>query len=432
MSAAVTLERGHVGSALERADPEIAALVASESLRQSRRLELVASENYMSAAQLEVSGSELGNLTIEGYPGARFHGPSPNADAIERLAIRRACEVFGARFANVQPHSGTQANQAVFLALLRPGDTVMSMKLSAGGHFSHGAASSLTGQWFHVVHYGVHAGDGLIDYQDAQRQARRFKPKLIIAGASAYPRAIDFERFAAIAQSVNAHLMVDIAHVAGLIAAGVFPHPFPHADIITSTTYKNFRGVRGGFILCNNATLAQQIDAAVCPGLQGTPLPQLMAAKAVAFREALQPGFRRYGAQVLANARALGIALIKRGIALATGGTDTPFVVADLRALGMDGERAARQLDTLGIGANRVPLASDPDDFSLASGLRLGVSAITTRGMGEAQCDEIADIVATALRVAAAGVPDTPENTALNGRVAQLCTRFPIHGHGGR
>ena len=424
------MERVNAASSLERADPEIAALVASESRRQSQRLELVASENYMSQAQLEVSGSALGNLTIEGYPGARFHGPSPNADAIERLAISRAREVFGARFANVQPHSGTQANQAVYLALLRPGDTVLSLKLSAGGHFSHGGASSLSGQWFHAVHYGVQARDGLIDYEDAQRQALRFKPKLIIAGASAYPRAIDFARFAAIARSVNSHLMVDIAHVAGLVAAGLFPHPFPHADIITSTTYKNFRGVRGGFILCNNEALAQQIDAAVCPGLQGTPLPQLMAAKAVAFREALQPSFQRYAVQVLANARALGIALVKRGITLATGGTDTPFVVADLRTLRIDGERAARYLDTLGIGANQVPLASDPDDFSLAHGLRLGVSAITTRGMGETQCDEIADIVVAALRVTAADVPATLDSITLSDRVARLCTRFPVNGHG--
>lgn len=428
MSLGEAMEGTTVASSLERADPEIAALVACESRRQSLRLELVASENYMSAAQLEVSGSELGNLTIEGYPGARFHGPSPHADAIERLAIRRACEVFGARFANVQPHSGTQANQAVYLALLRPGDTVLSMKLSAGGHFSHGGASSLSGQWFHAVHYGVQARDGLIDYEEVQRQALRFKPKLIIAGASAYPRAIDFARFAAIARSVNAHLMVDIAHVAGLVAAGVFPHPFPHADVVTSTTYKNFRGVRGGLILCNNEALAKQIDAAVCPGLQGTPLLQLMAAKAVAFREALQPGFQRYAVQVLANARALGVALVQRGITLATGGTDTPFVVADLRTLRIDGDRAARYLDTLGIGANRVPLASDPDDFSQANGLRLGVSAITTRGMREPQCDEIADIVVAALQVAAVAAPTASASEALSDRVAQLCTRFPIHG----
>lgn len=426
MSVAVARPGAQVGSALERADPEIARLVASESLRQSLRLELIASENYMSAAQREVSGSELGNLTIEGYPGARFHGPSPHADAIETLAIGRACEVFGARFANVQPHSGTQANQAVFLALLRPGDMVLSMKLSAGGHFSHGEDSSLTGQWFKAARYGVGAQDGLIDYDDVQRMALQFKPKLIIAGASAYPRAIDFERFATIARSVNAHLMVDIAHVAGLIAAGVFPHPFPHADIVTSTTYKNFRGVRGGFILCNDATLAQRIDVAVCPGLQGTPLPQLMAAKAVAFREALQPEFRRYGVQVLANARALGAALVERGIALATGGTDTPFVVADLRALRITGGEAVRRLDRLGIGANKVLLGSDPEDFSQANGLRLGVSAITTRGMMTAECAEIADIVAAALRVAPAGAADVPDSGTPDIRVTRLCAAFPI------
>ncbi|MDD5336276.1 MAG: serine hydroxymethyltransferase [Rhodoferax sp.] len=419
-------QRNHFESALEFVDPEIAALVASESLRQSQRLELIASENYVSAAQLEVSGSILGNTTVEGYPGARFHGPSPNADAIEQLAIARACALFNARFANVQPHSGTQANQAIFLALLRPGDTVLAMKLSAGGHFSHGEASNLSGQWFNAVHYGVRMPEGLIDYDDVERQAFQFKPKLIIAGATAYPRAIDFERFAAIARSVNAHLMVDIAHVAGLVAAGLFPHPFPHADIITSTTYKNFRGVRGGFILSNDLALAMRIDAAVCPGLQGTPLVQLMAAKAVSFHEALQPGYLRYSAQVLANARALGAALTKQGIVLVTGGTDTPFVVADLRPLAIDGAAATRRLDTLGIGANKILLPSDPEDFSQSTGLRLGVSAITTRGMGEAECGEVADIVAAALRTA--GDPDAQANTVLTRRVAQLCARFPLYG----
>lgn len=409
-----------------RDDPEVASLIASELRRQSARLELTASENYISAAQLEASGSDLGNFTVEGYPGGRFHGPSPNADAIERLAIERACEVFGARFANVQPHSGTQANQAVLLALLRDGDTLLSMRMSAGGHFSHGEASTLAGRSFHVVHYGVRAQDGLIDYEEVQQLARRHKPGLIIAGASAYPRAIDFERFAGIARSVDARLMVDIAHVAGLVVAGLFPHPFPHADVVTSTTYKNFRGVHGGLILCNDPALAQKIDAAVCPGLQGTLLLQLIAAKAVGFHEARQPEYLRYAEQVRANAHALGHALIEQGMTLSTGGTDTPFVVADLRPLGIDGADAAQCLDALGIGTNKVPLPSDPDDFSRCSGLRLGVSAVTTRGMGTNECVEIGRVVAAALRMAAAGEPlAAAEGAPLGQRIARICARFP-------
>jgi benzaldehyde dehydrogenase (NAD) len=407
---------------LQQVDPEVAALIEGEARRQSDRLELVASENYISAAQFEATGGVLGNTTVEGYPGARFLAASPEVDQIERLAIARACRLFNARFANVQPHSGTQANQAVMLALLRPGDSLLSMSLSAGGHFSHGERSTLSGQWFQAHHYGVRPDTGLIDYEQAQALARQHRPRLIIAGASAYPRSIDFARFAQIAREAGAHLMVDIAHVAGLVASGHFPNPLPHADIVTSTTYKNFRGVRGGLILCNDPVLAARLDAAVCPGLQGTPLVNLIAAKAVAFHEALQPEYRRYGEQVLRNARALGRALEGRGIPLLTGGTDVPFVVADLRTLAVAGGPVVAALDAMGVGSNAAPVPGDTD-FSKARGIRLGVSAITTRGMREAECEQIAGLVAAAVRAAQQGRAPGPDQMQA---VKALCRRFPV------
>ncbi|MDB5946767.1 MAG: vanillin dehydrogenase [Ramlibacter sp.] len=407
---------------LLQADPEIAALVAGEAQRQSDRLELVASENYISAAQFEVSGSVLGNTTVEGYPGARFLAASPEVDRIEKLAIERACKLFNARFANVQPHSGTQANQAVFLALLRPGDSLLSMSLAAGGHFSHGERSTMSGQWFQAHHYGVDARTDLIDYEQARELARQHRPRLIIAGASAYPRSIDFARFAAIAREVGAHLMVDIAHVAGLVATGHFPNPLPHADIVTSTTYKNFRGVRGGLILCNDPVLAARLDAAVCPGLQGTPLMNQIAAKAVAFGEALRPDYKRYSEQVLRNVRALGRALEANGIPLLTGGSDVPFLVADLRSAGITGGKVVAALDAMGVGSNAAPVAGDTD-FAVARGIRLGVSAITTRGMQEAECVEIARLVAAALSAAAQGRAPSQRDIQA---VTALCRRFPV------
>ncbi len=418
--------REHFEASLEAVDPELAALVVSEARRQAGCLDLVASENHVSRAQLEAAGSILGNSTVEGYPDARFLEASPQVDAIERLAIARACQVFRSRFANVQPHSGTQANQAVFLALLAPGDTVLSMSVAAGGHFSHGERSSLSGMWFHAVHYGVDAATGLIDYDEAARQALRHRPKLVIAGASAYPRAIDFERFAAIARSVGAHLLVDIAHVAGLVASSLFPNPFPHAHVVTSTTYKNFRGVRGGLILCNDPALAARIDAALCPGLQGTPMVNLIAGKAVAFLEALQPAYRAYCVQVLANARALAAALVRAGVHVTTGGSDTPFVIADLRPLRCDATEAVRRLAGVCIGASGAPVPGDAGGMARAAGLRLGVSSLTTRGMGEAECEEVGAIVARVLRLPDATLDGTT-SAALLQRVSALCTRFPLY-----
>lgn len=407
---------------LRDVDQEVAHCIAAEARRQSDRLELVASENHISAAQLEASGSILGNTTVEGYPGARFLAASEAVDVLERLAIERACKVFNARFANVQPHSGTQANQAVMLALLRPGDTLLSMSLAAGGHFSHGEPSTLSGQWFRAVHYGVDAQTQLIDYEQARDLALQHRPKLIIAGASAYPRSIDFARFGQIAREIGAPLMVDIAHVAGLVATGHFPNPLPHADIVTSTTYKNFRGVRGGLILCNDPDLAKRIDAAVCPGLQGTPSMNMIAAKAVAFKEALQPEFATYSEQVLRNIRALGDALAQRGIPMVTGGTDVPFLIADLRPLGIIAGPLVRALDELNIGCNAAPVPGDVD-FATARGLRLGASSLTTRGMCEDEFAQIAGVIADVAHAIARG--STPPAGAADA-VGALCRRFAL------
>ncbi|MEO7853826.1 MAG: serine hydroxymethyltransferase [Rubrivivax sp.] len=407
---------------LASSDPEIAALIQREAVFQAHRLDLVASDNHVSAAQLEACAGVLADNTVEGYPGARFLAASRYVDGIERLAMERACHLFKCRFANVQPHSGTQANQAVMLALLKPGDRLLSMQVSAGGHFSHGEPGTLSGQWFDARHYGVHADTGLIDYDEVRSLAQRHRPRLIIAGASAYPRAIDFESFAQIAREVDATLMVDMAHVAGLVASGHFPDPVPHADVVTSTTYKNLPGVHGGLMLCNDETLAARLDAALCPGLQGTVLFGMIAAKAVAFREASQPAFRAYGEQVLRNARSLGAALQTLGIPLLTGGTDTPFVIADLRSHVTLAAPVVAALDALGIGSNAAPLPHDGGDFSRARGLRLGVNAITTRGMTEKQCERIAHFVAQAVQAVARG---GPLPTTVGEAVLSMCQRYP-------
>jgi len=386
----------HFHAPLAQADAAVARLLALESRRLVGRLELGASENYVSLAQQQASASALGNVTVEGYPGARFLGTSPYVDALEQLAIERACRVFGARHANVQPHSGTQANQAVFMAVLRPGDCVLAMGLADGGHFSHGDPATLSGQRYRAVHYGVRA-DGFIDEDELQALARQHRPRLIVAGGSAYPRAIDFARLAAIAREVGARLMADIAHVAGLVAAGLFPNPLPHADAVTTTTYKNLRGVRGGLVLTMDDALARRVDEALCPTLQGTPILGLVAGKAVALGEALTPAYADYHRRVLANARALAAALQAQGLHVQTGGTDVPFAVVDVRPLGLDGRRAAACLDACGIGANAVPLPGDAD-FARASGLRLGTSAVTTRGFGAVDCAQAAAWVAAALQ----------------------------------
>jgi len=419
------LAASHFQAPLASADGAVAALIAAEARRAALRLELVASENHVSLAQLQACGSQMENVTVEGYPGKRFLGSSMHVDALEQLAVDRARRLFGAGFANVQPHSGTQANQAVMLALLQPGDTVLSMRLCDGGHFSHGDAANLSGALYQAVFYGVGA-DGCIDYLEVDRLARAHAPKLLIAGASAYPRVIDFARMAEIAHAVGAHLLADIAHVAGLVASGLFPHPLPHADVVTTTTYKNLRGPRGGLILCNDESLAQRIDIALCPLLQGTPIMGLIAAKAVAFGEALAPGYADYSRSVLANARVLADRFSANGFRVVTGGTDTPFVVLDLRPLGLNGKVAASCLDTCSIGANAVPVPGDAD-FEHASGLRLGVSALTTRGFGPQECESVADLVSQALQDLASGEPDAHKLATLTKHVTALCERFPIY-----
>lgn len=407
---------------LAEVDPQIAAAIDGERRRSATRLDLSASANHTSAAQREAAGSVLGDATVEGYPGHRFLAASADVDRVERLAVERATALFGARYANVQPHSGTQANQAVLVGLLEPGDTLLSMALHAGGHFSHGAPVSVSGRWFRAVHYGVDPRTDRVDLEAVAALAQAHRPRLIVAGASAYPRAVDTARLARIARGVGARLMVDIAHVAGLVATGTFPDPLPDADVVTTTTSKNLRGPHGGLVLCNDPEIASRIDQALSPGLQGTPLVQAIAAKAVAFREAATPAFRRYAERVLGNARALARGLAERGVDVLTGGTDVPFVVADLRRRTTDAAAVVRLLDGAGITAHAVPAPGDRD-FAHARGLRLGLSAATTRGFDESACDELAAIGATAVLRAEVGQSSSADIAA---QVAALCRRFPL------
>ena len=392
--------------------------------RQSERLELIASENYVSAAVRAALTSPFEDLTIEGYPGRRLHGPNEIADELELAAIGRAAQLFGCRYANVQPHSGTQANQAVYLATLRPGDVILSMNLTAGGHFSHAATSAaLSG--YRSVHYGL--GPDGIDMSQVERLARAHRPRIIVCGASSYPRAIDFAGLARIAHAHGALLMADIAHVAGLVAQGLFPNPFPAADIVTTTTYKNLRGPRGGLILTNDPELAGRIDAAVCPGLQGVPSVGAIAAKAVAFGEALAPAFWGYANRSLSLARTLAAELIARGYQIHMGGTDTPLVVLDFARSDLSVAHLVATLDAAGIGANAVPLPGDCS-FAEARGLRLGLSAMATRGTTPEAMAEIAEILTSAINEVGKRA-DSPSNQALTDlrrRVLVLTARYPV------
>lgn len=393
------------------ADPAVAAAIEAERRRIQGWTELAASENYVSDAVMAAQGSILTNLTIEGYPGRRFLGRDGVADTIETLAISRACALFGAAHANVQPHAGTQANQAAFLALLKPGDRVLSMRLADGGHFSHGHASTLSGQWCESHHYGVRPDDGLIDIDDVAEKAERLRPRLIIAGGSTYPRTIDFAGLRRIADDVGAALLVDIAHMAGLVATGLFPDPVPHADLVTTTTYKNLRGPRGGLILTRDIELGRRCEDALSPLLQGTPLLHVMAAKAVVFAEAAMPDYAEYQRRVLATARHLAIRLQDAGCRVVTGGTDTPLVLVDLRGAAVDAATAVARLAAIGIGANRVPLPGDPDDLSHLSGLRFGTSAACARGFGITEFDVIAEAISAQLGATAA--PDFADRLRL-------------------
>ncbi len=415
----------HFTDRLADVDPEIYDALEAETARQRDGIELIASENLVSRATLEALGSPMVNKTVEGYPGGRYYGGAEHADRVESLAIERAKELFGAAYANVQPHSGSQANLAVFLAFLKPGDTVLSMDLSAGGHLSHGAAPNISGKWFDVVSYSVD-GDGFLDYDAMVAMARATSPRLIIAGGSAYPRAIDFKRFRAVADEVGAILLVDMAHWAGLVAAGVHPDPVPIADVVTATTYKNLRGVRGGFILSHRTDLARKLNSAVFPGVQGSVILNAVAAKAVAFREAMTPEFEAYARGVLDNARALAATLVDRGVTVLTGGTDTPLLVIDLRPLGLTGAAASDVLESAGLTANKNGVPDDPESPRVTSGLRLGSSAGTARGFGVDEFSRIGEWIADILEAMATGVAE-PVASRVREDVEAMVSAFPIY-----
>lgn len=410
---------------LASSDPTVAGLIADELQRQRDHLELIASENFTSAAVLAAQGSVLTNKYAEGLPGKRYYGGCEFVDQIEQIAIDRAKQLFGAAHANVQPHSGAQANFAVFLTLLEPGDTIMGMDLSHGGHLTHGSPVNVSGKWFKVVHYGVSRETEQLDYEQIREQALKERPKLIICGYSAYPRIIDFEKFRSIADEVGAYLMADIAHIAGLVASGLHPNPIPYCDVVTTTTHKTLRGPRGGLIMTRDAELGKKFDKSVFPGSQGGPLEHVIAGKAVAFGEALKPEFKTYSAQVIENARALATQLQNRGFKIVSNGTDNHLMLVDLRSIGMTGKVADQLVSGVNITANKNTVPFDPESPFVTSGLRLGTPAMTTRGMGSAEFTEIGNIIADRLL--------NPEDEAVAAncrqRVASLCQRFPLYPH---
>ncbi|MDX1581554.1 MAG: serine hydroxymethyltransferase, partial [Alphaproteobacteria bacterium] len=390
-------DEGFFTASLEEKDPEVMAAVKGELKRQKDQIELIASENIVSRAVLEAQGSVLTNKYAEGYPGRRYYGGCDYVDDAERLAIERAKKLFNCNFANVQPHSGAQANGAVMMALLKPGDTIMGMSLAAGGHLTHGAAPAQSGKWFNAVQYGVREDDQLIDFDEVEALAREHKPKLIIAGGSAYPRIIDFARFRQIADEVGAYFMVDMAHFAGLVAGGVHPSPLDHAHVVTTTTHKTLRGPRGGMILSNDEDLGKKINSAVFPGLQGGPLMHVIAAKAVAFGEDLRPEFKIYSKQVVENARALAARLVERGFDMVSGGTDTHLMLVDMRPKGVKGNASEESLERANITANKNAIPFDPEKPMVTSGLRLGTPAGTTRGFGIGEFQTIGDLISDVL-----------------------------------
>ena len=408
---------------LAKADPELKKHIDDELSRQRSKLELIASENIVSRAVMEAQGSVLTNKYAEGYPGKRYYGGCEFVDRAEQLAIDRAKALFGAGYANVQPHSGAQANMAVFFALLSPGDTVMGMNLTDGGHLTHGSPVNMSGKWFKIVPYGVDKETERIDYDLLEKTAEECRPKMIVAGASAYARIIDFPRMAEIAKKVGAYFMVDMAHIAGLVAAGLHPSPIPCADVVTTTTHKTLRGPRGGMILCRDAEFGQQFNKAVFPGIQGGPLMHVIAAKAVALGEALAPSFKEYAAQVVKNAAALAEALTQDGFRIVTGGTDNHLLLVDLRSKNITGKAAQTLLDEVGITANRNTIPFEPLSPFVTSGLRLGSPALTTRGFKEDDMQEVAGIIALALTH-----PDSAEaKEEARARVAALCRKYPLY-----
>jgi glycine hydroxymethyltransferase len=414
---------------LGEADPELARAIARELARQQDGIELIASENIVSRAVLEAQGSVLTNKYAEGYPGRRYYGGCAAVDVAEDLAIARARALFSAEFANVQPHSGAQANQTVFLALLQPGDTILGMSLAAGGHLTHGAAPNLSGKWFRAVQYGVRREDGRLDYEELERLALAERPKLIIAGGSAYPRIIDFARIRKVADAIGAWFMVDMAHFAGLVAAGLYPSPLADAHVVTTTTHKTLRGPRGGMVLTNDPELAKKINAALFPGLQGGPLMHVIAAKAVAFGEALRPEFRAYQARVVDNAKALAATLVDQGLAIVTGGTDSHLMLVDLRPKRVTGKAAEASLERAGITVNKNAIPFDPEKPAITSGIRLGTPAATTRGFGVAEFRAVGEMIGEVLEGLAASNDATNDaaEAAVAARVSALCRRFPIY-----
>lgn len=424
-----TRDQGFFTESLATRDPELWGSITNELGRQRDEIELIASENIVSAAVMEAQGSVLTNKYAEGYPGRRYYGGCQYVDVAENLAIDRAKELFGCEFANVQPNSGSQANQGVFQALIKPGDTILGMDLSAGGHLTHGARPNQSGKWFNAIHYGVRKQDNLIDYDQIQELATEHKPALIIAGGSAIPRQIDFAKFREIADSVGAYLMVDMAHIAGLIAAGEHPSPFPHAHVATTTTHKTLRGPRGGMIVTNDADIAKKVNSAIFPGIQGGPLMHVIAGKAAAFGEALRPEFKEYQKQVRANAVALADQLVKGGLDIVTGGTDTHVLLVDLRPKGVTGNIVDAALGRAHITTNKNGIPFDPEKPTVTSGIRLGTPAGTTRGFGEDEFREIADLIIEVVDGLAANGPDgnADVEASVRGKVATLCARFPLY-----
>ncbi len=426
---ATARDTGFFTEPLESRDAELFGAIARELRRQQDEIELIASENIVSRAVLEAQGSVLTNKYAEGYPGRRYYGGCQHVDVAEQMAIDRACKLFGCRFANVQPHSGAQANQAVNMALIQPGDTIMGMELASGGHLTHGAKVNQSGKWFHAVQYGVTRTDNNIDYEQVAALAAEHRPKLIIAGGSAIPRRIDFRRFREIADSVGAWFHVDMAHFAGLVAGGAHPNPLDHAHVATTTTHKTLRGPRGGMVLTNDEDIAKKINAAVFPQLQGGPLMHVIAAKAVAFGEALRPEFRAYAAQVVANARALAAALMDGGLAIVTGGTDTHVMLVDLRPKGVTGVAAEKALGRAHITCNKNGIPFDPEKPMVTSGIRLGSPAGTTRGFGEAEFAVIGRLIVEVIDGLAANGEDGngAVEAAVKAKVKVLCDGFPIY-----
>ncbi|WP_134700898.1 serine hydroxymethyltransferase [Ammoniphilus sp. YIM 78166] len=408
---------------LENHDYEIYEAIEKERNRQNTTLELIASENFVSQEVMDAMGSVLTNKYAEGYPGKRYYGGCEFVDVVERLAIERLTELFDAKYANVQPHSGAQANTAVYYSLLHPGDKIMGMNLSHGGHLTHGSPVSISGKWFDVVAYGVREDTHLIDYDELETIALREQPKLIIAGASAYPRVIDFARFKEIADKVGARLMVDMAHIAGLVAVGLHPSPVPYADVVTSTTHKTLRGPRGGIVLTNDEEIIKGINKSIFPGLQGGPLMHVIAAKAVSFKEALQPSFKDYAAQVVRNASVLAETLKAEGAVLVSGGTDNHLLMIDVRPWGLTGKEAERLLEEAGITVNKNTIPYDPASPFVTSGIRIGTAAITSRGMKEQDMVTIAQAIADVLKTKG----DAGVVTRHRGRIQQLCEAYPLY-----